>query len=69
MYNQNKYEEAIECYDKAIQINPNYSEAFNNKGLALGDLNKYEEALKTANLALFIWPNNLECHQSKLRIL
>jgi len=32
-------------------------------------LNKYEEALKTANLALFIWPNNLECHQSKLRIL
>ena len=32
-------------------------------------LNKYDEALKTANFVLWIWPNNLECHQSKLRIL
>ena len=46
MYNLNKYEEAIECYNKAIQINPNYSEAFYSKGSALDDLKKYEEAIE-----------------------
>ena len=36
--NLNKY---IECYDKAIQLNPNDAEAFNNKGFAMNNLNKY----------------------------
>lgn len=33
--------QAIECYDKAIQINPNNAGAYNNIGLVLYDLNKY----------------------------
>ncbi|CAD8215553.1 unnamed protein product [Paramecium octaurelia] len=28
----NKYQEAIECYDKAIAINPKFDNAWNNKG-------------------------------------
>jgi hypothetical protein len=28
-----------ECYNKAIELNPNYSYAYNNKGNALNDLN------------------------------
>ena len=35
LYNLGKYEEAIKCYDKAIEIDPNYADAWNNKGLAL----------------------------------
>ena len=27
-----RYEEAIQMYDKAIQLNPLYSDAYNNKG-------------------------------------
>ena len=27
-----RYDEAIKMYDKAIQLNPSYSEAYNNKG-------------------------------------
>ena len=30
-------EEAIVCYDKAIEINPQYADAYNNKGNALSD--------------------------------
>ena len=57
MYNLNKYEEAIECYDKAIQINPNYSNAFNIKGHALYNLNKYEETIECYDKAIQINPN------------
>ncbi len=30
-----KYEEAIQAYDKAIEIKPDYHLAWNNKGIAL----------------------------------
>ena len=34
----NKFDEAITAYDKAIEINPQSSEAWNNKGKALNKL-------------------------------
>jgi Flp pilus assembly protein TadD len=37
----NKYDEAITAYDKAIEINPNDSDAWYNKGVALDNLNKF----------------------------
>ena len=33
-------------YDKAIMINPNYVEAYNNKGNALDKQGKFDEAIK-----------------------
>ena len=35
--------EAIECYDKAIEINPQDDDAYNNKGLSLYHLGNYNE--------------------------
>jgi protein O-GlcNAc transferase len=35
-----KYEEAIECFEKAIQIRPNYPLALQNYGSALVELKK-----------------------------
>ena len=32
---QGKLEEAIEAYNKAISIKPNYADAYNNMGFAL----------------------------------
>ncbi|CAD8214738.1 unnamed protein product [Paramecium octaurelia] len=52
----NKYEEAIECYDKAISINPKYDLAWYNKGLALFYLNKKEEAIECYDKAISINP-------------
>ena len=33
-------------YDKSLQIDSNYSIAWNNKGLALNNLGKYEKAIE-----------------------
>jgi len=41
-----KYEQAIECYDKAIEIDPKYVYAWNGKGNALAYLKKYEHELQ-----------------------
>ena len=32
------YENAIRSYDRAIEINPNLAEAYNNRGIAYYDL-------------------------------
>ena len=39
-----KYQEAIQCFDKYIELEPNYSNVYENKGAAL-----YEEAIKCCN--------------------
>jgi tetratricopeptide (TPR) repeat protein len=54
--NLRKYNEAIECYDKALEIDPKYVYALNNKGLALDNLRKYNEAIECYDKALKIDP-------------
>ena len=49
-----KPREAIECYDKALEINPKLSDAWNNKGVALKALGRYEEATGCYDAALKI---------------
>ena len=41
-----KYEEAIECYDKILEIDPRALNAYHNKGVALEKLGRHEEAEK-----------------------
>jgi len=38
LYNQGNYEEAIKCFDKALEINPDYSKSLNGKVEALKTL-------------------------------
>ena len=45
-YEQGKYEEAIEQYDNALEINPGRLGAIVNKANALQELELYDEALK-----------------------
>ena len=54
MNNLGRYSEALDAYYKliklliyfiAIQLNPNFVEAWNNKGSALDNLGRYSEAL------------------------
>jgi len=40
----NKFEESLEFYNKALLLDPNYVDAWNNKGFALQSLGKSEEA-------------------------
>jgi tetratricopeptide (TPR) repeat protein len=57
LYNASEYNEAIEAYDMAIELNQSYAEAWNNKGSALSDLGKYSEAEKAYRKAVEITPN------------
>ena len=34
---QGKYDETIECYDKALELRPDYANVLNNKGIALSN--------------------------------
>ncbi len=46
----------MEAFDKAIEINPQDPDAWNNKGFALSYLNKSYEARKAYNKAIEINP-------------
>ncbi len=60
-----RYDEAIEFYDKAISIKPDYAKAIFNKAVALQMLNRLEEAVQAYDQALAINPNDAEAWSNK----
>ena len=52
-----KFEDALECYDKALAIDPNDKDILYNKGLTLHSLNRHDEAFQYYDRALQIDPN------------
>jgi serine/threonine protein kinase len=49
-----QYDEAIRCYDKALEIDPRYAAAWGNKGTSLNCLGLYDEAIRCHEKALEI---------------
>ena len=62
LQDQGKLEEAIEAYNKALAIKPDYAEAYYNMGIALQDQGKLEEAIEAYNKALAIKPDYAEAY-------
>jgi tetratricopeptide (TPR) repeat protein len=54
LFKQESYPEAIEEFDKALELNQNYKEALYNKALSLFLLKKNEESLNEIDKALSI---------------
>ena len=52
------YDEAIEYLNKAIELNPYFSNAYVYRGMVYYQLEKYSEALKDYNKAIYIDFNN-----------
>ena len=52
MYNLKKYKEAISCYDKCIEINPNNPKDYFNLGNSYVSLKKYDEAVNAYDRAI-----------------
>ena len=59
------YEAAIASYDQAVAIQPDYHEAFYNRGIALDKLNRYEEAIASYNQAVAIQPDYHEAFYNR----
>ena len=61
---QGKLSEAIEAYNKALAIDPQYAEAYCNLGNALKDQDKLNEAIAAYNKVLAIKPEHAEAYNN-----
>jgi tetratricopeptide (TPR) repeat protein len=72
-YNAGNYQGCIDAAQKALQLKPDYAEAYNNIGSAYNAMNKYEEGAKACEAALKINPSyalaqgNLNYAKSKMK--
>jgi len=64
-YNTGDYNKAINNFKIAIEIKPDYVEAYNNLGATLGAQNKIEESTYYIEKALQIEPENAESHRNR----
>ena len=60
-----RFEEAIQCFDRAIEIYPRYSFPWNNKGNSLRHLGRFDEALQCYDIAIEIDPQYKEAWNNK----
>ncbi|MCY6485900.1 tetratricopeptide repeat protein [Clostridium aestuarii] len=63
---QQQFKEAIECYDKILQIDPDNIDALFGKALSYKSQYQYKEAIEYYNKALAIEPNNIYGLLSKI---
>ncbi|MEM6839908.1 MAG: tetratricopeptide repeat protein [Cyanobacteria bacterium P01_C01_bin.120] len=54
---QQRREEAIASYDRAVAIKPDYYQTWNNRGIALRNLGRYEAAIASYDRAVAIKPD------------
>ena len=66
--NSKKYKEAIKNYDKAIKINPQFAEAYVNRGLAEAKLGQYKEAIQDYDKAIEINPQFAESYVNRVSV-
>ena len=59
------YSMALDHYNQAIEIDPNYADAWNNKGIALRNLRKFKEAIYCCDMAIMINPNYADAWNNK----
>ena len=60
-----RYPEAIAAYQQAVQLKPDYHQAWSNQGSALFHLQRYPEAISAYNRALGIHPDYPEAWNNK----
>ncbi|MEG3844301.1 tetratricopeptide repeat-containing serine protease family protein [Microcoleus sp. herbarium14] len=64
-YEKADYQGAIQAFNQAIVLNPNYSEAYNNRGNARFQSGDNEDAIADYNQALRINPNLAETYNNR----
>lgn len=66
---QGKLQEAVESYDKAIGIRPDFAEAYSNRGAALKALGQLDGALDSFNKAIQLKPDYAEAYSNQGNVL
>ena len=51
-------DEAVKCYDKALVINPDFAEAYSNRGRLMVGLKRLDEALASYERAIALNPDS-----------
>ena len=69
LFASKNYQKALESYNKAIAIKPDYDYAWNNRGWSLENLKRYQEALESYDKAIKINPNNQLAINNRKRLL
>jgi PAS domain S-box-containing protein len=59
-YSEGKYDEGIQYFDRAIEIDPDLAYVWNDRGLCLKELGRYEEAQKSFERAVELVPRDEE---------
>jgi tetratricopeptide (TPR) repeat protein len=67
--NLGRLEEAITSYDKAVEIKPDYYDAWNSRGNALAHLGRFSDAIRSYDRALSIEPHNSITLWNKILVL
>ena len=62
---QRKFDEAIAQASEALQLNPNYPEAYNNRGVAHGGLGDFPQAVQDCTKALALRPDYVEAFRNR----
>lgn len=60
LYELQRYKDAISIYEKAVEIRPDYAQAWNGQAKTLSELKQYKKALLAYDKAIQIQPDYLE---------
>ena len=58
-------ESAIKAYSDAIELNPHYSAAYNNRGVVYVDIGEYNLAIRDFNMAIELNPNDFFAYNNR----
>ena len=62
---QGRLQDAIESYDRAIQLKPDYVDAYYNRGIALKDTGQPEQAVESYEMAIRFKPDYAEAYNNR----
>ncbi|PKL57612.1 MAG: hypothetical protein CVV34_06610 [Methanomicrobiales archaeon HGW-Methanomicrobiales-5] len=54
--NDNQFEQALECFNKSLELDPQFEDAWLGKSVALYNLRRYQDALQSIDRALELNP-------------
>ena len=63
--NKGEHDQAIQDFNKAIQLDPSYAQAFSNRGIAYSEKGAYEQAIQDFNRALRLNPSDVNAFNGR----